>query len=92
MVLYVSISECPPLSLVLYTLEQVEVAIDKLDDERVTKKLTVQVDDQDRDAILKKVSCFVVNDLITCVSWWKVQDRNKHKIVIPGRGRKKESC
>ena len=76
----------------MYTLAQVEAAIDKLDDERVTEKLTVQVDDQDRDAILKKVSCFVVNDLITCVSWWKVQGRNKQIIVIPGRGTKKESC
>ena len=56
----VLISECPPLKLVLHTLEQVQSEIDKLDDPRLTEKLTVEVDDEDREAILKKVNCFVV--------------------------------
>ena len=56
----VLISECLPLKLVLHTLEQVQSEIDKLDDPRLTEKLTVEVDDEDREAILKKVNCFVV--------------------------------
>ena len=44
----------------LYTLEQVQSEIDKLDDPRLTEKLTVEVDDEDREAILTKVNCFVV--------------------------------
>ena len=44
----------------LYTLEQVQSEIDKLDDPRLTEKLTVEVDDEDREAILKKVNSSVV--------------------------------
>ena len=53
-------SECPPLKLVLYTLEQVQSEIDELDDPRLTEKFTVEVDDEDREAIPKKVNSFVV--------------------------------
>ena len=45
----VLISECPPLKLVLYTLEQVQTEIDKLDDPRLTEKLSVEVDAEDRE-------------------------------------------
>ena len=56
----VLISECPPLKLVLYTLEQVQTEIDNLNDPKLTEKLSVQVDDENREAILKKVNSFVV--------------------------------
>ena len=47
------ISECPPLKLV-------QTEIDKLDDPRLTEMFSVEVDAEDREAILKKVNSFVV--------------------------------
>ena len=44
----------------LYTWQQVQTEIDNLDDPRLTEKLSVQVDDEDRVAILKKVNYFFV--------------------------------
>ena len=55
------------MKLVLYTLEQVQTEIDNLDDPRLTVELSVQVDDEDREAILKKVNSFVVYIYFTLI-------------------------
>ena len=59
--------ECPYLELTLYTHSQVQKAIDGLTDPKYLEILSVAVDDEDREAILKKVCMYECICVDVCV-------------------------
>ena len=62
-----TVVECPPLELRLYTDSQVQKAIDTLTDPKYVEVLRVEVDADDREAILKKVFTYATVFLCQCI-------------------------
>ena len=56
---FCTVVECPPLELTLYTHSQVQKAIDTLTDAKYVEILRVEVDADDREAILQKVFIYI---------------------------------
>ena len=75
----------------LYTLEQVQTEIDKSDDPRLMEKLSVEVDAEDRDTILKRLILLLFRSTLITFTYILVEEwRHTYIILIAGRGGKKE--